>query len=225
MTTIPASARYLLDQIGHIETGTPGPQGYETLYGHNERRLKKPITQMTLREVLLTGPAWTRMWKSSAAGRYQFMNATLMGLARELSLDGDLLFDPFLQDRLGFVLLRRRGYDLWAQNKLTEHGFMLRLAMEWASFPVPYRVKGGSRIVNRGQSYYAGDGLNKALVSAERVETMLEHAHTLDLGPQKDPLPLDTEPVPDDIPPSLWAVIVAAVKAYLAAQAARKEAV
>ena len=39
---------------------------------------------------------------------------------------------------------------------------MIKLSQEFASIPVPYQMQGQSRVVNKGQSYYAGDGLNKA---------------------------------------------------------------
>lgn len=46
--------------------------------------------------------------------------------------------------------------------------------MEWASFPVLTDARGKHRDVARGQSFYAGDGVNKALVSPERVEAVLD---------------------------------------------------
>ncbi len=58
------------------------------------------------------------------------------------------------------------------QIGVTEFG--KRLAQEWASFPVLAATKGQKRTVQRGQSYYAGDGLNKALVKPEKVEAVLD---------------------------------------------------
>src|SRR6185312_4179042 len=107
---------------------------------------------------------------SSAAGRYQFMRATLLGLRSELNLRGSQL----LQDRLGYHLLLRRGYDDFMAGKISRTEFGKRLAQEWASFPVLTVCKGAHRQLNRGQSYYAGDGLNKALVKPEKVEAVLD---------------------------------------------------
>jgi muramidase (phage lysozyme) len=216
---IPAAARYLLDQIGSIETGVDGPGGYRVLYGHKELKYKVPITELTLDTVIGRGPFWTRAHGSSAAGRYQFLQATLKDLKQALNYTGDELFDPELQDRMGFHLLRRRGYDTWIKGTLKDDQFALNLSKEWASFPVPFRVRGQTRIVAAGQSYYAGDGLNKALVSVDRVTDMLAHAKTLEAGPEKEPLPLDTDMVADDPPPTLWAGLKAAWQTWLKTRA------
>lgn len=170
--TVPPAAAHLLDFIGSIEA----PKGYDTIYGNNQDKLSKPLTKMTLGEVLAAGPGWAVRFGSSACGRYQFMagkNHTLQGLKDELGLSDSQIFDANLQDRLGYHLLRRRGYDKWINGQIPRDIFMLNLAKEWASFPVPYGCKGQKRNVTRGQSYYAGDGRNKALVSAERVEANL----------------------------------------------------
>jgi imidazole glycerol phosphate synthase subunit HisF len=104
--------------------------------------------------------------------------------------------------------------------------FMLNLAKEWASFPVPYTVKGGSRTVSRGQSFYAG-GLNKSLVTAKAVEKALVMARaqqgladSIIVATAPEP-PLDTREVPDDvILAGLWATILNVVSTYLKTQSA-----
>ncbi|ACA18474.1 putative transmembrane protein [Methylobacterium sp. 4-46] len=167
--SIPAPAARLLDFIASKEA----PEGYGTIYGNNQRKLPTPLVQMTIADVIASGTAWTNRFGSSAAGRYQFMKATLQGLVRELGLSGKEQFSPDLQDQLGFHLLKRRGYEKWAAGKLTDVAFGLALAQEWASFPVLAPTTGFKRDVARGQSFYAGDGLNKALISAEAVEAAL----------------------------------------------------
>jgi muramidase (phage lysozyme) len=221
--TVPKPAAMLLDFIGAKEA----PKGYDTVYGNRMDRMPKPLTSMTMKEILEQGRWRTKTFGSSACGRYQFMDATLRDLATELDLKAEDVFTPDYQDRLGLHLLRRRGYDRWIKGTLSDGEFMLNLAKEWASFPVPYTVKGGSRTVSRGQSFYAGDGLNKSLVSAEAVEKALLVARA-----QKErsdepiviaaPEPsLDTREVPDDvIPPGLWAAIVNAVSTYLKSRSA-----
>src|SRR5688500_18287366 len=111
--TVPPGAAKLLDFIGDIETGRKPPEAYEVVYGHNQKKLPKPLTTMTLAEVLAWGPKWATQFGSSACGRYQFMagkNHTLQGLKDELRLGAGQVFDPNLQDRLGYHLLLRRGY-------------------------------------------------------------------------------------------------------------------
>ena len=115
---------------------------------------------------------------------YQFMRKTLQDLARELGLSGKQVFDPDLQDRLGYHLLKRRGYEEYMAGKITMTELAKRLAMEWASFPVLTATKGQHQQLKRGQSYYDGDALNKALVKPEAIETVLRKAKAAGNGLQ-----------------------------------------
>lgn len=195
--TVPAGAALLLDFIASKEA----PEGYGTVYGNNQAKLAKPLTSMTLAEVIAAGPGWTRLFGSSACGRYQFMKATLEGLRDELGLTGRELFGPDLQDRLGYHLLKRRGYEAFMAGTLSTAGFGLKIAQEWASFPVLAATKGQKRAVSRGQSYYAGDGLNKSLVSADAVEVALSKVRKAgNAVPAGEPPTLATVP-PPTVPP------------------------
>lgn len=169
---VPAGAALLLDFIASFEA----PYGYGTIYGNNQNKLPAGLTTMRLDDVIAAGPTWTKKYGSSACGRYQFMRATLQGLKTELGLTGMEFFDPNLQDCLGYHLLKRRGYASFMSGKITPTAFGLRIAQEWASFPVLAATKGAHRNVVRGQSYYAGDGLNKSLVKPEAVEKALASA-------------------------------------------------
>ena len=53
---------------------------------------------------------------------------------------------------------------------------ILGLAKEFASVPVPYDVKKGSRTIKAGQSYYSGLGGNKARHSLDKVKSVLRGA-------------------------------------------------
>lgn len=172
--SIPAGAAILLEFIYETETKKTAPDCYRTIYGHNEGKLAKPITSMTLGEIQAAQVGWTKSFKSSATGAYQFMRATLGELIEELKLPKSALFTPDLQDTLGYHLLKRRGYNDFVSGKMSRTEFGKRLAQEWASFPVLADTKGDKRAVTRGQSYYAGDGLNKALVKPEKVELVLD---------------------------------------------------
>lgn len=85
-------------------------------------------------------------------------------------------FSPDLQDRMGYHLLKRRGYAAFIAGKITRSEFGKRLAQEWASLPVLVPMKGAKRLINRGQSYYAGDGVNKSLTKPEQLEDILDVA-------------------------------------------------
>lgn len=175
-TSIPAPARALLDFIYRTETGLARPACYDVIYGHNQGKLKKPLTTMTIGEIVDAGPSWTKRFGSSAAGAAQFMRATLQGLAKGYPHDitGATVLDGDMQDRLAYALLLRRGYAAFMAGRITRTEFGKRLAMEWASFPVLEGCAGAHRPVARGQSYYAGDGMNKALVDPRLVERVLD---------------------------------------------------
>ncbi|QFI66838.1 Flagellar protein FlgJ [peptidoglycan hydrolase] [Sinorhizobium alkalisoli] len=177
---MPPGAAILLDFIREAEVGRGDRASYDVIYGNNQDKLPRPITSMTLDEVEAAQPGWTRRFGSSAAGGYQFMRntldapRTLRDIEGEMGLSGSERFTPELQDRMAYHLLKRRGYKDFAAGRMTPAEFGRRLAQEWASLPVLAETRGAKGKVRRGQSYYAGDGLNKALVRPERVEAMLQ---------------------------------------------------
>ncbi len=174
--TVPAGAAILLDFTRKTEVGRTDRASYDVIYGHNQDKLPKPITSMTIGELVDTQASFTKRFKSSASGGYQFMRKTLQDLSRELRLNGRQIFDPDLQDRLGYHLLKRRGYEEFMAGSISMTEFAKRLAMEWASFPVLAATKGARGQIKRGQSYYDGDALNKALVTPEAIEAVLRKA-------------------------------------------------
>ena len=78
--TIPPPAFEILSLIRVTETGRADATAYETIYGHNEKKLSKPITAMTVNELQSHQPGFTKNFGSSASGAYQFMLATLRDL-------------------------------------------------------------------------------------------------------------------------------------------------
>lgn len=186
--TVPLPAAKILDFIGSKEA----PNGYDTVYGNNQRKLTKQITEMTVDELIANQSGFTRNFGSSASGRYQFMRATLQDLKRTEKLSGREIFTPDLQDRLGFALLKRRKYDQWVSGKINHDQFMIELAKEWASFPVPYDMQGAHRRVRRGETYYAGDKLNKSLVGPDTVWNTLVAASQL----QDEPIQVAEPDIP-----------------------------
>ncbi len=203
--TVPAGAAILLDFIGDIEA----PRGYDVIYGNNQNKLPTPITKMTIGELIDAQASFTKRFKSSASGRYQFMRATLQDLSRELGLRGTQVFDANLQDRLAFHLLKRRGYEDYMSGKISRAEFGKRLAQEWASLPVLTAVKGAHRDLKRGQSFYAGDALNKSLVSPEKVEAVLDRVKAAPSGVTSIPV---GAPVPQSST-GFWASVFAAIAA------------
>ena len=102
--------------------------------------------------------------RSTACGRYQFIKKTLTEAIKVSGIDPlTTRYTPDIQDYLILSILKTyRKLDQWIAGTYTTPKFMIKLSQEFASMPVPYQMKGQSRTVNKGQSYYAGDGLNKA---------------------------------------------------------------
>lgn len=173
--TIPNGATILLAFIRKTEVGRDDRASYDVIYANKQGKLSTPLTSMTYGDIIDAQRKWSKNHGSSASGAYQFMRATLIDLAKaNPSIRGSDLFTPALQDQLGYQLLLRRGYDLFVSGKIDRTEFGKRLSQEWASFPVLSATKGAHRDLKRGQSYYAGDGVNKALVSPEKVERILD---------------------------------------------------
>lgn len=151
----------ILDLIGDKEA----PLGYNQVYGRNR---EVPLTNMTVNEVLeFQKELLAEGSPSTAVGRYQFITKTLNDLKRTEGLTGEEKFTEELQDVLATALLKRRGYDKYKKGQMSKMEFANNLAKEWASLPV---VSGE----NKGRSYYAGDGLNKALIDVESYLASLE---------------------------------------------------
>lgn len=139
------------------------PRGYDDYYRGSKIPPPRRLTTMTIREVLdwqdksvAAGSA------SSAAGGYQIIRKTLRGLVGKGHARLDEKFSPKVQDRLALALLNQRGLQSYRDGYLSSEQFANNVAKEWASFPVVTGAK-------KGRSYYAGDGLNQALIGVDAV--------------------------------------------------------
>lgn len=151
-------AAELLNTIAKVES----KNNYNAHFG-NADNVSIQFTSMTVGEVLIWQKQFVEQGSpSSAVGRYQFINSTLRGLMNELGIDESVNFDAPLQDRLAVALLERRGIRDYVDNKISREVFAHNLSKEWAALP---RAIGD----NPEQSYYAGDGLNKAQLSLDEV--------------------------------------------------------
>lgn len=162
-------AKPLLDLIAGPESGGD----YNVIFGHHEKGLSTPITDMQLRPLAQTQLSWGRKWGSSAAGRYQIIRETMLACQKALGLPGTARFTPEVQDRMALYLLEQRGLDEFLAGKLTIIQFGLNLAKCWASFPVLAPCWGPHGQIKRGDSFYHGDGVNKTLIAPEAVEAAL----------------------------------------------------
>ncbi|MBO6603858.1 MAG: hypothetical protein JJ938_17600 [Roseicyclus sp.] len=163
------STRGLRDLIGSVEA----PQGYGQVFGGIPRAERpRDLPAMTVGEVLDWQEQVVRNGSpSSAAGKYQIIRPTLAGLVAEGHVSLNDRFDWRTQDRLADQLLERRGLSDFLSGRIDETTFGQRLAQEWASFPVFTEDQRGRPA--RGQSYYAGDGLNRSHLTVDQVTRAL----------------------------------------------------
>lgn len=154
----PATYQPLLSLIGHAESN----DNYNAYFG-NPGNTSIKFTDMTIAQVLAWQADHVRTGNaSSAVGRYQIVDTTLSGLVHRHVVDSAQKFDRTTQDHLAIALLERRGSVEYVNAKLTREQFAANLAKEWAALP---RVIGD----HAGDSYYAGDGLNKARVTVDEI--------------------------------------------------------
>lgn len=180
----------LLEFLIKAETGMTGPKAYEVIIGRNEAKLDKPLTSMTVAEVLGDQKTWMKRFNvtSGAAGAYQIINSTLRGLvAAEVVRPADK-YNALTQDKLGAQLVLERGYDRYMKGLLSLDGFALNLAKEWASMPVLKETKRNSVVLKRGQSYYDGVAGNSARVKPEELEQVLKDLRS-PVGMPATPIP------------------------------------
>ena len=137
---------------------------YDSIYPNS---IKPGLSQMTIGQADAWQASTARQRGSAAAGRYQFMN--IRSQAELAGLGPDDLFSPENQDRMAIALIEKKrkvSLDM-LRNDPTQAA--LKLSQEWAGLPVLEQTRGNTRTVNRGQSYYAGDGRNKATVSPDQL--------------------------------------------------------
>ncbi|WP_226779019.1 D-Ala-D-Ala carboxypeptidase family metallohydrolase [Oceaniglobus trochenteri] len=129
----PGVTRQTLDLIRSVEA----PGGYDQVYGGiaPQDLPPKPLTQMTVAEVLNWQDRIDGKYNSEAAGGYQIMEDTLRDLVRSEGLTGGELFDAAMQDRLAIALMRRRGLDDFLAGTISAETFGNNLALEWAGLP------------------------------------------------------------------------------------------
>ena len=146
----------ILDFIGKIESS----DNYNVIVGGD----KKPLTNMTVKEIYQLQEELINKGQNSAVGRYQIKNSTLKETVDVLGIDENEIFDEKLQDKMARRLLTKRGYEEFRVGKITTKQFIRELSKEWAAFPED----------ESNQSYHKGVGNNKALADFKTVKDLLE---------------------------------------------------
>lgn len=159
-------------------------------WSHNFSRDGVSLSEMTIGQIRermsIADP--TNPERVFAAGRYQVIPETLDGAVDALGLSDDTVFDQETQDKIGLYLISEKrprvGRYISGDEAVTTDRAMLDLAMEFASFPVPYAISAGTygswpkRDIQAGESFYAtansGPGTNRASHTVEETRSLLE---------------------------------------------------
>lgn len=151
----------LLNLIGGAEGGR---DGYNAIYGgiRASDRPSKPITQMTVAQVLAWQDRIDPYYRSEAVGRYQVMEDTLRGLVNKGAVSKNAIFNAATQDKIAVLLLEGRGLDDYRRGDISASQLANNIAKEWAGLPV---VTGP----NAGRSYYDGFNGNSATTTVSKV--------------------------------------------------------
>lgn len=122
------------------------------------------FTDMTLGEVFLWQTEFVRQGSiSNAVGKYQIIQPTLIDVTSKLGITHDTVFNEETQDRIAIALMERRGSLAYVNNDISQEEFAANLAKEWAALPH-----------SGGESYYSGDGVNRARVSEGEVYNAID---------------------------------------------------
>ena len=178
LSTLPAPAfASTEDTVLELVRRLEAPGGYDTVYGGVRLRPPRPITSMSVEEVLAWQRSTVRQGSvSSAAGSYQIIRPTLQRLVDQGVVSPSERFDAATQDRLGRHLLHETGYRAGDISAATAN----RIAQVWAALP---KVDGA----NAGRSAYEGIAGNHALIGADTFMGILDGSlRVADIGPELD---------------------------------------
>jgi muramidase (phage lysozyme) len=158
-TVQPGSDSKSLDLIGRVESGG----NYNRLVG-GRIQTSPPLTSMTIREVIdFQRGMRARGHESTAVGKYQIIQGTLLGRVNNRVVSLTDKYDPSTQDKLAISLQNVRGRERFKQGRLPVERYADNLSKEWASLPY-----------NTGRSYYDRVGTNKSLVSRPELINSLK---------------------------------------------------
>ena len=146
--------------------------GETTVQFHGEER---KLTEMSVGEVLEWGETRIKEKKGTAAGKYQIINETLKGLVKQGAVSKTELFSAPTQEKLFTSLLPTQAINYISgktSGKEAEDEAILSISKVWAAVPIPYDIP--SRGLKAGQSYYAKDNVNKALMPVDAIRSALQ---------------------------------------------------
>ena len=149
----------LLDRIAKGEVGTTSPKMYNTSldFGKHIPKGTKPLTSMTIAEVMEVQAKMKKSGaRSSAVGRYQFIDITLRDITKATKMDiYKVRFTPAVQDALILYRLKSfRKYGEWLQGLINDIDFTYHLSREFASIACSRNTTYKGKPVKAGDSFY-----------------------------------------------------------------------
>lgn len=170
LTSYPPNSpeHHLLSFIGKHEA----PKGYDQVWSKirhahlPEQLTGRPLSALTIAEVLAWQDSIDTLYMSEAAGRFQVMEDTLRKLVNKGRIDPSLVFDKRAQDAVAMLLLEDAGWPAFKRKELSLPQFGTNVARIWAGLPALSGPKAG-------RSVYHGFNGNRATVSAGPFRAML----------------------------------------------------
>lgn len=156
-----------------------GGNNYDAVIGDNDT-YKGILTSMTLKQV--RDLQINELPSTGAVGRYQLIRRyypNFVGDSRYAGFSDEeqrrLIFSPDIQDYI-ILKIMKADYKLdeWLNESISSEEFQFQMSRLFASVPVPRDMQGANRFVRKGESYYAGDGLNAAKGTSESFLQELE---------------------------------------------------
>lgn len=109
-----------------------------------------------------------------ALGRFQIIPKTMEGSYKKAGLTLDSVLSPQNQDLLFYKALLPSAAIRYINKQSDDiDAAVVAIAKVWASVGVPMRMKGAHRMINKDESYYAGDGTNKAHTTSAQMKEAL----------------------------------------------------
>ncbi|WP_299490280.1 peptidoglycan-binding domain-containing protein [uncultured Shewanella sp.] len=158
--------------LGHVESRNDY-SAYNRTKGGLKSFFNTDLDQKTVTEVIELQKAR----EAFAVGRFQLIPITLQEAVRHLSINKNDTFDALIQDRIfnEYLIKVKRPKII---NYLESDGSIEDAIYDWAKEFASAGVEKGrkiskGRIAVGGESYYSGDGLNKAHLSIEKMKDVL----------------------------------------------------
>jgi hypothetical protein len=155
--------------------------------------LAKPLSQYTIGEVIqFQSHAQDSVGRLHATGRYQIIGSTLRGNLKEAGLTNSDLYSPENQDKLGMALLQSNTIKYLNKQVDDTQDNLNKAAMEiartWSSVGVPHPTtwvddEGNVHNVAFDQSYYGGNGVDRANTKTADVQAALKYYRNGSVAP------------------------------------------